>query len=187
MKFKMSENSLFAILLRSPWWISLAIVVVFALASFALLPREYVPFGVMGALPFLVIGIVAARRQWRAPSPAKAARLQEQMAAMSWREFSAEIVQAYTRQGYQVQALNSPCADFSLYKNGQTTLLSCKRWKASNHGVEPLRELLVAKVAQDARHCTYVSLGPVTQTAQRFAKAQGVNLVNGTALAALFH
>ena len=37
MKFKMAPNSLFAILLRSPWWISLAIAAVFAGASRALL------------------------------------------------------------------------------------------------------------------------------------------------------
>ena len=187
MKFKMSENSLFAILLRSPWWISLAIVAVFALASFALLPKDYVPFGVMGALPFMVVGLMAAQRQWRAPNPAKVVKLLAQIAAMPWREFSAAIEQAYTRQGYQVTRLDSPCADFSLSKKGQTTLVSCKRWKAANHGVEGLRELVAAKVAQDARNCTYVSLGPVTDTAQRFAKAQGVVLLNGAALAALFH
>ena len=42
MKLKMSENSLFAILLRSPWWISMVLVAVFALASGALLPAPYV-------------------------------------------------------------------------------------------------------------------------------------------------
>ena len=38
---KMAPNSLFAILLRSPWWISVGIALVFALASKALLPAEY--------------------------------------------------------------------------------------------------------------------------------------------------
>ena len=63
MKLKMSENSLFAILLRSPWWISLLIVAVITLLSFALLPEAYVGFGVMGAFPFLVIAVLAARKQ----------------------------------------------------------------------------------------------------------------------------
>ena len=63
MKLKMSEKSLFAILLRSPWWVSLAIVAVFVLASSALLPSPYVAFGMMGAFPFLVIAIMAAWRQ----------------------------------------------------------------------------------------------------------------------------
>jgi len=39
MKLKMSDNSLFAVLLRSPWWISLLVVAGFTLLSFALLPK----------------------------------------------------------------------------------------------------------------------------------------------------
>lgn len=40
MKLKMAEKSLFAILLRSPWWVSFSLVAVFALASKALLPAR---------------------------------------------------------------------------------------------------------------------------------------------------
>ena len=53
MQLKIAPNSLFAVLLRSPWWISMLLVLAFGLASAALLPKAYVPFGVMGALPFL--------------------------------------------------------------------------------------------------------------------------------------
>ena len=186
MKFKMSENSLVAILLRSPWWISMTVVALMTLISFALLPPPYVAFGVMGSFPFLVVGVIAARRQWGALSPAKVAKVLAQVGAMSWRDFSAHAERTFAQLGYQVERLNSPYADFSLRKDGQTTLLSCKRWKAASHGVEALRELVAAKEAQDASRCTYVSLGPVTDTAQRFAKAQGVVLIHGAALAALF-
>ena len=58
---KMAENSLFAILLRNPWWVSFGIVGVFVLGSTALLPKDYVAVGIMGAFPFLVIGSMAAR------------------------------------------------------------------------------------------------------------------------------
>ncbi len=187
MKFKMSENSLFAILLRSPWWISMIVVALIALVSFALLPQPYVPFGVMGGFPFLVVGVIAARRQWGALSPAKVAKVLAEVGAMSWRDFSALAERTFSQQGYQVERLNSPYVDFRLRKDGQTTLLCCKRWKAASHGVEALRELVAAKEAQDASRCTYVSLGPVTDPAQRFAKAQGVVLVHGATLATLFH
>ena len=56
----MSKNSLFAILLRAPWWISMAVVALLALAASALLPEPYVALGVMGGFPFLVIGSMAA-------------------------------------------------------------------------------------------------------------------------------
>jgi restriction system protein len=182
MKLKMSENSLFAILLRSPWWISMLVVAGFTLLSFALLPEPYVGFGVMGGLPFLVIGILAARKQWRAPSPASVADVLTRAGAMSWREFSALIEQTYLQQGHVVARLSSPAADFKVVKGGRATLVSCKRWKAATHGVEALRELVAAKEAADAQQCTYLSLAPVSDTALRFAKAQGVGLLSGEAL-----
>ena len=39
MKLKMAPNSLFAILLRKPWWVSIALVGVIALAARALVPQ----------------------------------------------------------------------------------------------------------------------------------------------------
>jgi restriction system protein len=39
-KFKMAEKSLFALLLRSPWWISFVVVGLIVLAAGALLPAE---------------------------------------------------------------------------------------------------------------------------------------------------
>lgn len=185
MKLKMSENSLFAILLRSPWWISLLIVAVFTLLSFALLPGEYVAFGVMGAFPFLVITVLAARKQWRAPSAARVSEMLTRVGAMSWRDFSALIGQVYVEQGFMVTRLNTPAADFLLVKGAQRTLVSCKRWKAATHGVEALRELVATKEAQEAQQCTYLSLAPVSDTARRFAKAEGVTLVAGKDLASL--
>lgn len=185
MKLKMSENSLFAVLLRSPWWISFLVVAAIALASGALLPAPYVAFGMMGGLPFLVIGVIAAWRQWRAPSAARVAEALARAGAMSWRDFSAAIEQALGRQGYAVTRLNSAAADFSLVKGGRVTLLSCKRWKAANQGIEPLRDLLAAKAAQEAHQCTYISLGPMTDNARRFAQEHGIHLMSDIELAQL--
>ncbi|MCF8161428.1 MAG: restriction endonuclease [Polaromonas sp.] len=185
MKLKMSENSLFAILLRSPWWISMLVVAGFTLLSFALLPEPYVGFGVMGAFPFLVIGIMAARKQWHAPSAASVSGVLTRAGAMSWREFSVLVEQTYLQQGHVVARLNSPAADFKVVKGGRETLVSCKRWKAATHGVEALRDLVAAKEAAEAQQCAYLSLAPVSDTAARFAKAQGVTLVSGQALGRL--
>lgn len=182
MKLKMSENSLFAILLRSPWWISCLLVAVISLASAALLPTAYVAFGVMGALPFLVIGSMAALKQWRAPSPARVAETLAQAGAMSWRDFSAWTEGMYAQQGFAVTRLNSPAADFQLVKDGNTTLVSCKRWKAANHGVDALRDLVAAKETHGAQQCAYVSLGAISDTAKRFAATQGITLMSGDEL-----
>ena len=185
MKLKMSKNSLFAILLRSPWWISMLVVLVFVLASGALLPKQYVPFGVMGSFPFLVIGLIAGWRQWHAPNPARVAEALERASAMAWRDFASALEQAFIQQGHTVTRLNSPAADFSLSKAGRVTLVSCKRWKAATHGVESLRELVAAKDARQADQCTYISLGAVSDNARRFAAEHGVALVSGDELGAL--
>lgn len=185
MKLKMSKNSLFAILLRSPWWISMLVVLVFVLASGALLPKQYVVFGVMGSFPFLVIGVMAFWRQLKAPNPALVAQALERSGAMAWRDFATTLEQAFIQQGYTVTRLNSTAADFSLSQAGRVTLVSCKRWKAATHGVESLRELVAAKDARQADQCTYISLGAVSENARRYATEQGVTLVSGDALAVL--
>ena len=185
MKLKMSENSLFAILLRAPWWISMVVVALFALASRALLPEPYVPFGMLGGFPFLVVGIIAAWRQWHAPSPARLAAALKSAAGMSWHDFSGALEQAYGRKGYAVTRLHGRAADFSLVKGDSTMLVSCKRWKAANQGIDPLRDLAAAKVAQGADQCIYISLGPVTDNAHQFAQERGINLLSGNNLAQL--
>ena len=185
MKLKMAEKSLFAILLRSPWWMSFCLVAVFALGSKALLPDPYVIFGALGGFPFAVIGVIAAWQQLRAPSPARVSLALEKAASMSWRDFSDALEQGYKREAYAVTRMKSGVADFKLEKAGRSTLVSAKRWKAASHGVEPLRELVAARQAQDAQHCTHVSLGPLTGNAIKFAKENQVQLIYGTELAKL--
>jgi restriction system protein len=180
MKFKMAENSIFAILLRSPWWISFLLVAIFCLASYALLPPQYVPFGAMGALPFVVIGFMALKRQWGQPSPAKVQAELARLAALNWRDFSAELEAKFTKQGYQVTRLDSKsgsgAADFKLEKSGNVTLVSAKRYKAATHGVEALQALVAQQEAQGADKAMYVCLGAVTEQAAKFARERGVEL-----------
>src|SRR5258708_36541577 len=84
MKFLIAKNSLFAILLRSPWWISIVIAAGIIAAARLVVPEIYAFFG---ALPFIVIGGVAGWRQVRAPSAARVSETLEAGRAMSWGEF----------------------------------------------------------------------------------------------------
>lgn len=178
MKFKMAPNSLFAVLLRNPWWVSYSVVGVFVLASSALLPKEYVAVGIMGAFPFLVIGTMSAWRQWRAPNPALVEQALKAVGEMSWREFSLALEQGYARQGFTVGRLANGPADFRLEKAGQTTLVSCKRWKAANQGVESLRELVASRNALGADRCTVIAIRPLTDTGRKFAASNGVAVMD---------
>lgn len=185
-KFKMSENSLFAVLLRSPWWISFVLVAVIALISRALLPREYFVFGALGGFPIFVVGCIAAWRQLRAPSKAKVSQMLDSVQGMHWNAFSQALTHAWVTQGYDVNVASKGVVDLRLAKDGKTFLVSARRWKAATHGVEPLRELYTAMQTQDAQGAIYIAAqGSVSENAALFARDHGITLLQGPALAAL--
>ncbi len=184
MKFKMAPNSLFAILLRSPWWISILITVVFAGASKALLPDEYWIFGAMGGFPMLVIGCIALWQQLQAPSAKKSEAILGAVSAMGWRDFANALEQAWQRDGYTVERTDG-AADFVLTRQGKTAVVAAKRWKAAKPGIEALQELHAAMQARGASECQYVTLGTLSDNAQRFARANQVKLVQPDALVLL--
>jgi len=184
MKFKMAPNSLFAVLLRSPWWISVAIGALFVLAAFAWAPHEYRVLGATGGLPFAVIGLVALWQQMRLPSAGRTEQILKAVGAMNWPEFSALLEEGFARQGYQVNR-GTGVADFALSRDGATTLVAARRWKAARPGEDALRTLKDAAQAQGAGSCLYVTLGELSDNAQGFAKRNNVQLMQGPALAYL--
>jgi len=181
----MAPNSLFAVLLRSPWWISFGITAGFVVIAYALLPADYALAGALGSAPFFVIGCIAAWRQLRAPSAKRVASTLEGIRAMTWNAFSEALQQAFRRDGYEVARHVGPAADLKITKNGRVSLVSCKRWKAARTGVEPLRELTAARDAADAHDCIYVVAGDLTEQAVSFAAGNRVRVLQGVELAML--
>ena len=183
----MNDNSLFAILLRSPWWISFLVAMATAMASRFMLAKFDMPepYAIFVALPFLVISCVAAWRQLRAPSAERIAGALEALRALSWNEFSAALEEAFRRDGYEVKRLKNAAADLELEKSGRISLVACKRWKADRTGVEPLRELDAVRHASEAGACIYVTAGEITDTARAFAAQSNIRLLHDAELAAL--
>ena len=182
MKFPMARNSLFAILLRSPWWMSIVIAAGIVAAARLVVPEVYAFFA---ALPFIVIGGVAGWRQFRAPSAARVADTLEAVRAMSWGEFSGALADAFRDDGYSVSRSDGAAADFELAKAGRISLLGCRRWKAAHTGVDPLRDLDDAKRAREAHECIYVAAGEITAGALAFAGKRSFRLIHGAELARL--
>ncbi len=179
MKFKMAPNSVFAVLLRNPWWISFLLAAVISVVCAALLPRELVAFGVLGTIPFLVVGSIALKRQWNAPCAAALQAENERLAGLPWAVFSKELQAKFQKQGFQVERLAGKVAegaDFLLSKAGQTTLVAAKRYKAANHGVEPLQALVAQQVALGADKAMYVCIGALSEQAETFAIEKGVTV-----------
>jgi len=185
MKLKMAKNSLFAVLLRSPWWVSFVIAGIAAGIAAALLPAAYVPYGVFGAMPFVVIGSIAAWQQFRAPSAAQVDAMLARVSAMPWAQFAGLVEQAFRHQGHAVERLVRPDADFELTKAGRTSVVSCKRWKAARTGIEPLRELHAAQLAREARESIYMTLGELSDNARQFAKQNGIRVMQAADMALL--
>jgi restriction system protein len=186
MKFQMAKNSLFAVLLRSQWWISFAIAAVIVAFVKMILPAVPVGYAIAAALPFIGIGAIAAWRQLRAPSAGRIVRTLEAVQAMSWGDFSGALEDAFRRDGYSVSRLNGGgAADFEMSKAGRTALVACKRWKVARTGVEPLRELHAAKETREANDCIYVAAGEITEGARKFAAQNRIRLVDGAELAKL--
>ena len=185
MRLKMKENSLFAVLLRSPWWISFLVAAVIGFIATMAMPPQYRMFAVFSGGPFFVIGCMAAWRQWRAPSTTGTALILADASRMSSKDFSDALARGFQRQGYTVQSCKDAGAEFEASKAGQLALIGSKRWKADRHGVEPLRELQAAAQRRGAQDCIYIALGELSDNARRFAADEGIDVVQGVRLAQL--
>ena len=176
-----SEKSLFAVLLRSPWWVSFLV----AGGVFAAMRTFFEPmFAAAGGLPFFVIGCVAAWKQLRAPSAKKIASRLAALRAMGWEEFARTLEAAFRREGYEVKRL-AGAADFALERGARLTLVAAKRWKAQRTGVEPLRELAALGEAKGAEACWVLCAGELTENARSLARDQAIRVVEGAALVEL--
>ena len=181
----MAEKSLFAILLRSSWWVSFAIAAGIARVARVVLPEQYAVGGMLAAIPFAGIGFVTAWRQLRAPNAARVAAAIKEIESMSWRVFSSALEDAFRRDGYAIKRLEGSSADFEMTKAGRTSLVRCKRWKAASTGIEPLRELVALAKARDAHEGIHIALGGVTENARRYAAENKLRLLGGAELAQL--
>lgn len=183
MKFQMAKNSLFATLLRSPWWVSLAIAAVLAVLAGALLPSDYRIAGALSTLPFVVISAMAARKQWHLPSAAKVTQTLEATSAMAWPAFSKLLEEAFRRDGYTVQASTASPVDFELERRGRKMLVSARRWKSARTGLDALRALQAAREAADAQDALYIGLGELTDNARPFAAEHRIAIWQAAELA----
>jgi restriction system protein len=181
-QLKMNKNSLFAILSRSPWWVSFLIA-----AGLFLAIRQFLPdvAALFSTLPFLGIAAYAGWRQLRTPSADAIAASLDSLRAMGWQEFAAKMEAGFAADGYTVSAVAGDAADYELRKDGRVALLACKRWKVAQAGIGPLRALVEAKEAAGAHECIYVAAGDLSPNASAFAQQAKLRLVSGADLAGL--
>lgn len=185
MQWTMNENSLFAVLLRSRWWISFAITAAVTAGGVSVLPHPYTVAGWLMGLPFIVIGCIAAWRQLRLPSGKRIQRTIESVQAMAVPEFTRALVEGFRRNGYDVDPTPGKGFEFSVRKDYRRAVVACRRFKVARTGVEPLREIVAARDAAEAQDAMVVALGEVTDTARDFAARHAIRIVDGAELARL--
>lgn len=179
---KMHENSLFAVLLRSPFWISFLVAgALFAIARLFLEPV----YAIFAGLPFFVIGCIALWKQLQAPSAAKIAKTVDTVKVMSWNDFAEAVEAGFRKEGYAVTRLKDSVADFELAKANRTAVVSAKRWKAARTGIETLRELHAVREAREAHESIYIVAGDITDNAKSFAAQHRMRIVSGPELVRL--
>ena len=173
------KGSLFEILARAPWWVSLLI----AGALFAVM-RRFLPdlLAAFTTLPFIGVAGFAAWTQWRTPSAARTEESLDAIRALPWAQFSERMAESFRAEGFTVVPSKRAGVDFDMERNGYLTLVACKRWKVANAGIGPLRELHEAAQKAEARECFFVTGGTLTETASTFARAKAIKLIAGADL-----
>ena len=176
----MAPNSLFAILLRSPWWASLALAAALALLARALLPERFAAAGMLGSFPFVIIAAVAAAKQWRAPSATQTAQALQQLNAMSQPRFRR------CRRGRLARA-----GPRRATAEGQRRRPGTEQKRADDAaGLPPLeggqrRRRAAARTACRAaaagrRPSIYLASGALSDKAQSFAKQMNIRIVDAS-------
>jgi restriction system protein len=189
MKFQMAKNSLFAILLRSPWWASAGLGVFVGLLATAVLPEAYRVAGALSGFPFIVISVLAAWRGSKLPSAARILQTQQALTTMAWPAFAGLLEQAFQRDGYTVVAREpraTPAVDFVLERKSRRMLVCARRWKSARIGIEPLRALQAAREAAGddlPNDALLIGLGEPTDSARPFAAEHGIALWQAAELA----
>lgn len=177
----MAKETLFHILSRQPWWVTLLVAFVLFWIAYAVFP----PVAPFITLPFLLLAAYIGFVQWRQGAPGDAGERLAELRAMPWESFSAAVTAAYRKQGYTVLPAESPGYDYKLVRDGRSVLLQCRRWKVNQVGEAPVRELARAVERDEASRGICLTAGDFSAPARRLAADEPLALISGVELARL--
>ena len=171
-----SKSSIIENLILCPWWISLAL----AMFSYGALHAPLI------SLCLLCLATLSALR-----TSVNSRMLQQQagldsLCRLSWNQFEDLVGEAYRRQGYAVKEIlgggTDDGVDLILTRNGETTLVQCKRWRGLPVPVGIARELYGVLMDRRAAAAKLVATSQFTPEAIGFAKGTPIELVDAEAL-----
>ena len=112
-------------------------------------------------------------------------------AAIEWRRFEAVCEALFAQAGFETRS-QPHGADggvdiwlHSAHAKGPAAVVQCKHWQGKPLGVKEVREFFGVMASHRLQRGTYATSSSYTADAQKFAKANGINAMDGNALLAL--
>jgi len=186
MAFKISQGSLFAVLLRSPWWYSVLVGFFLIGLSAAVFGGQYVALGIFSALPFFGIAGFSGFKQSQRPSQKRMLEVDQMARKIPARQIAEKIAESYIEKRYDSRVFSGKEAELELERGNRKLLLCSKRFKAANTGVEPLKQLVSVGENVEATGYLYVALGDISAPAWDYAQQNDIELIQADRLAAFF-
>lgn len=179
-----------------PPWVSIpvALAAFFAIAtwfnrSFKTPGFEKIGYmlGGLVALAILVGGVGGYRYRQRHAAFLRQNIILDWVNGLSWQEFENLVGEIFRARGYLVENLGGGGADsgidLRLSRQGEKTLVQCKRWKVFKVGVKPIREFFGVMTSEGVDQGVFVSSGIYTKEAMRFAEGKPLELIDGAQFA----
>ena len=190
------------LLLKLPWWVSATLgVLIFVglrwgLQAWAgndrnsqLLVSGFVR---LAPLALVLFGLFSIGAFWFSKKRHDLVEQQTSLESLrnaTWKDFEFLVAEAYRRHGYRVEYSLGQGADggvdLVLRKEGRTSLVQCKQWKAFSVGVPVIREMFGLLTAEQADEAIIVTSGSFSDEAKGFAQGKAIELVDGPRLLAL--
>jgi len=186
MAFRMAEGSLFAVLLRSSWWISVCIAIALIALSLAIADARFLVLGVASSLPFLGIAAYAGYQQYQRPSQQRIQEVAAEARTMRAEQLAEKIAASYIEKRFDSKAFKGGEANLELSRGHQRILLNSKRFKVADTGIDSLKKLVEAGELVGATGYLHVALGTVSTAAIDFANDNNIEIIQAERLAAFF-
>lgn len=123
---------------------------------------------------------------------AKLARWSPQVFAdIEWRRFEAVCEKLFAQAGFETKSQSHGAdggVDIWLHSRnaeGPVAVVQCKHWQGKAVGVKEIREFFGVMASHKLTRGTYATTSAYTADAQRFAKDNGINTLDGAGLLAL--
>jgi restriction system protein len=109
-------------------------------------------------------------------------------AAIEWRRFEAVCEALFAQAGFRTESQSHGAdggVDIWLYSAnavGPAAIAQCKHWTKKPVGVKDVREFFGVMASHQLKRGTYATTSSYTEDAMKFAKANGINAMDGAAL-----